>query len=212
MNVERYDYRGDINIGLYATLTSSYALVPREFDVEIEVETVESRIAGTKLIGLFTAGNENCLLVPDSVNERELEKLDQSPINYHVLESRENALGNLVLANDKGAVISQKISGKKEEIENALEVPAKVASIAGVDNPGACGVANSEGAILHRDASEKDAEKVKNALELEKIDIGTVNKGSPYIGSGLLSNNSTVLIGSDTTGPELGRIDRVLIQ
>lgn len=212
MNIEKYNYRGDINIGLYATLTSSYAVLPREFDAEIDVEKAVTRISGTRLVGLFTAGNSNCLLVPQASKERELEKLEEAGINYHVLESRENALGNLVLANDEGAVISEKLSGKKEEIEEALEVPVEVANVAGITNPGACGFANSNGVLLHRDAEEEDAENIKQALKVDKADISTVNTGSPYVGTGIVGNDSTVIIGSDTTGPELGRIDRVLVQ
>ena len=212
MNIERYNYRGDINIGLYATLTSSYAVVPREFNVELDVKKAETRISGTRLVGLFTAGNSNCLLVPQAVKERELEKLDEAGIDYHMLESRENALGNLVLANENGAVISEKLSGKKDEIEEALEVPVEVGSVAGISNPGACGFANSNGVLLHRDADDEDAEKLKNILDVEKVDISTVNTGSPYIGTGIIGSDSSIIIGSDTTGPELGRIDRVLVQ
>lgn len=212
MNIERYDYRGDINVGLYATITSEYAAVPREFKPELEVERAETRISGTRLVGLFTAGNGNCLLVPQAAKERELNKLDEAGVNYHVLESRENALGNLILANDKGAVISEKLSGKKQEIEEALEVPVTVAAVANISNPGACGYANSKGVLLHRDTEEEEAEKVRDALDVENVDIGTVNTGSPYIGTGLAGNDTTTIIGSDTTGPELGRIDRVLIQ
>ncbi|MFB6143886.1 MAG: translation initiation factor IF-6 [Candidatus Nanohaloarchaea archaeon] len=211
MNVERYNYRGDINIGLYATLTDSYAAVPIDFKAETEVEQVETRIAGTRLVGLFTAGNSNCLLVPDSAKERELEKLGDAGVEYHIIEARENALGNLILANENGAIVSEKLSGKREEISEALEVPVKIASVAGITNPGACGFANSSGVLLHRDAAGEEAETIRNALDVEKADIGTVNMGSPYIGTGIVGNNSTILMGGDTTGPELGRIDRVLV-
>lgn len=214
MLIEKYDYRGDINIGLYAIATNEYLIVPREFKEKdfFPQEAVETRIAGTRLIGLFTAGNSNCLLLPDSVKEREKKKLEKAGIPVHVIENNENALGNLILANDKGAVISEKLSDKKEEIAEALEVPVETGEIAGIANPGSCGVANKNGVLIHRDSSEEEAEHVKNVLKVDKVDISTVNMGSPYIGSGIVSNDEHFLVGSDTTGPEIGRIDRILMQ
>lgn len=214
MSIEKYNYRGDINIGLYAIATNEYLVVPREFTRKdfFPQDAVETRIAGTRLIGLFTAGNSNCLLLPDSVKDREKKKLEDAGIPVQVIENNENALGNLILANDKGAVISEKLEDQKDVIEEALDVPVEIGGIAGIANPGSCGVANKNGVLIHRDASEEEAEHVRDALKVEKVDIGTVNMGSPYIGSGIVSNDEYFLVGEDTTGPEIGRIDMVLMQ
>lgn len=214
MSIEKYKYQGDANIGFYATITDSYAVVPQKFDKEkLDVDTVvQTRISGTNMVGMFTAGNSECLLLPESVKDREKKKLEDSDINYYVLDSQENALGNIILANDKGALISPEIEDKKEEISEVLDVDVKVGKIADIPNPGVCGTVNSRGAIIHRDASEEEAEKVKDALELQDINIGTVNTGSPYIGSGVLSSNRSLVVGGDTSGPEIGRIDRVMVE
>jgi len=42
------------------------------------------------------------------------------------------------------------------------------------------------------------------------VDVGTVNLGSPLVGSGLLANSYGYLAGDETTGPELGRIEDAL--
>jgi len=213
MDIEKYNYMGNESIGFHATVTSSQAIYPPEFkrkeffDVESSAETYINR---TKLVGLFTAGNSNCILVPEETTDREREKLEEAGIDYQVLESPDNALGNLILCNDQGAYISEKLSHKQEEIEEALEVPVTVGKIAGIQNPGVCGLANEKGAVIHREASEEEAEKVKEALELEDIDIGTINLGSPYMGSGGIAVDGTVLVGENTSGPEIGRIDMTL--
>lgn len=214
MSVERYNYEGDTNIGFYATVTSEYAVYPYDFKRKefFDLPNAVTRIAGTQLVGLFTAGNSNCLLVPETVKDIEEKKLEENGINYHILETKENALGNLILVNDKGALVSERLRDQKKEIENALEVPVTVGKIAGVKNVGVCGVANENGVLLHRAASEEEAEKAMEALDVEKVDIGTINMGSPYISSGILCNDTEFLVGEDTTGPELGRIDRILIQ
>ena len=213
MEIEKYNYQGDTNVGFYATASDSHILIPRNFDHKeyFPEKSVETKIAGTNLVGLFTAGNSNCLLLPESVKEREVNKIKEAGINYHILDSIENALGNIILANDKGAVISPELEDQKEEIEEALEVTVQTGKIASIENTGVCGSANSQGAVIHRDASEKEAEHVKQALQLEDINIGTVNMGSPYIGSGVVLNNSFILTGHDTTGPEIGRLDRTLV-
>jgi translation initiation factor 6 len=41
-------------------------------------------------------------------------------------------------------------------------------------------------------------------------DIGTINYGGPLVGSGLIANDTSYIVGERTTGPELGRIDAAL--
>ncbi|MFT4869219.1 MAG: translation initiation factor 6 [Colwellia polaris] len=213
--IEKYNYEGNTTVGLYGVATNEYAVVAPEFTKKdlFEVETVvETYITQTRLVGMFTAGNSNCLLLPENVGSREKEALEEAGIPFKVIEAKGNALGNLVLANDKGAVISPKLEEQREIIEEALEVEVKVMEIAGIPNPGVCGRANSRGVLLHRAASEEDAEKAKEVLEVENVDIGTVNMGSPFIGSGLICNDNLMLTGEDSTGPEIGRIDTTLNQ
>jgi translation initiation factor 6 len=215
LTIERYDYLGNSSIGFYATVTDSHCIFPPEFkkkEVFDPENSVETFIARTRLVGLFTAGNSNCILVPETITERERDKLEESGVDFKILETKETALGNLILANDEGAVISENLRGKKSEIEDALEVPIEIGEIAGVVNPGVTAVANSRGAVIHRDADEDEAEKVKEVLQLEDIDIGTINLGSPFIGSGALANDSGILVGENTSGPEIGRIDRTMVQ
>jgi translation initiation factor 6 len=217
MEIQRYDYLGNSSIGFYATITDTQAIYAPEFKEEkkelFDVEkTAETFINRTRLVGLFTAGNSNCILIPKGATSREKDKLEEAGINFQVLETNDNALGNLILANDEGAVISEKIEEHKEEIAEALDVEVTVSKIAGIKNVGVCGEANSNGVLLHREAGEDDAEKIMKALGVEDADIGTVDMGSPYIGSGLVATDTAVLTGENTTGPEIGRIDRTLMQ
>lgn len=213
--IEKYNYEGNTTVGLYGVATNKYAVVAPEFKRkgQFDVDTViETYIAKTRLVGMFTAGNSNCLLVPENIARRERNTLNEADIPFEIIEATGNALGNLVLANDNGAIISPKLEDYKEQIEDALEVEVKVMKIAGIPNPGVCGRANSRGVLLHRAANESDAEKAKEVLDVENVDIGTVNMGSPFIGSGLICNDNLMLTGEDTTGPEIGRIDTTLNQ
>ncbi len=210
--IERYNYRGDPNTGFYATVTSGMAILPPEFKRKdfFEVDCAETFIARTRLVGMFTAGNSNAVLVPENTTERERGKLENAGIDFHVLDSRENALGNLVLANDKGVVVSSRLRDHVKEISEVLGVPAKVVDVASLSAPGVAAVTTNHGVLLHREASEEEAAAVKEALDIEDVDIGTVNMGSPYIGSGVVGTERKLLVGEDTTGPEIGRIDMTL--
>lgn len=211
--IEKYNYEGDPNIGFAATVTKEYALYPPEFkrtEFFQDKKECETFLLRTRLPGLFSAGNSNCVIVPADITDHEKKKLEESDIEFYLLESRNNALGNMILANDKGAYISPRIGDKKEEIEEALGVPVVVGEVASLPNPGSAGVTNNNGALLHREATEEEAEKVQKALGVDEIDIGTINLGSPYVGSGIVCDDENALVGEETSGPEIGRIDRTL--
>jgi Translation initiation factor 6 (eIF-6) len=159
---------------------------------------------------MFVASGPGGFLLPDVVRERELESLRDAGVDFSVMESRDTALGNLVLSNSSGAYASPALSDRQEEIEQALGVPVEFGTVGGVPSPGACGVTNERGAVLHRGASESEAEDVKEVLELEQVDIGTINTGSPFVGGGAVVQGGEVVTGENTSGPEIGRLDRTL--
>lgn len=213
MEIEKYNYTGNESIGFHATVTETQSIFPPEFKRKDRFSSDKNAVTyinRTKLVGLFTAGNSNCILVPKEITDREKDKLEDAGVNYKIINSSDNALGNLILCNDKGAFISEKLSDKKEVISEALEVPISTGKIAGISNPGVTGLANNKGAVIHREASEEDAEKLKEALNVEDVGIGSINLGSPYMGSGGLATDEMTLVGENTSGPEIGRIDRTL--
>lgn len=210
MDFNRYDFRGDPNTGMFAATNSELMLSPQGFEPDLGLETVDCRIAGTGFVGMFAASGPDGFLLPDVVRERELESLRDTGAEFSVMKSRDTALGNLVLSNSSGAYASPALSDKQQQIEEALGVPVEFGTVGGVPSPGACGVANGRGAVLHREASESEAEKVKEALGLEQVDIGTINTGSPFVGGGAVVQGEEVVTGENTSGPEIGRLDRTL--
>ena len=89
-------------------------------------------LAGTSLVGVFTAGNSNCLLLPPICFEEELEALDKLGIKYEVIQTKLTAIGNNILANDNGALINPDFEASAvKQIKEALKVPVKEATIGG---------------------------------------------------------------------------------
>jgi len=63
--------------------------------------------------------------------------------------------------------------------------------------------------LCHPQASESELETLEDHLDVY-ADLGTINYGTPLLGSGLVANDESYLVGEDTTGPELGRIEDTL--
>lgn len=207
------DFHGDANIGLFGVMTEKYAVLPDEsIDVKSFVDKVaHTTIAGTKLCGIFLAGNSHGLLVPETITERELDALKKSlrGVSICVIKSKYTALGNLVLCNDKGAVVSPLLQEHAGEISKCLGIKVSIGTFLELNIVGSLGIATNRGFLLDMYASEHDFNFAKNALGVEG-DIGTVNFGSEFVKSGILANSKGIFVGSATTGPETARIDEAL--
>ena len=71
-------------------------------------------------------------------------------------------------------------------------------------------VANNSGAVIHPEADEEDMKIFSNLLGV-KIEQSTINNGIPYLASGILANNHSIVVGSLTTGPEIMMLTRAFL-
>lgn len=212
MGLEQTDYKGNENIGFYGVVSDTYAVFTVDFKTRDLFDNhcvKDIRIGGTDLIGLFATGNSNGLVVPDLVRDHEAEQLRDSDVPFHIVEDRYTAIGNLILCNDTGCIISPHLEDHRDAIADGLDVPVETGTVAGLNIPGSCGVATNKGVLLHRDATEDELAHVEDVLGVD-ADIGSVNFGSPYVHSGILANSTDLLIGPNTTGPETQRIQDAL--
>ncbi len=221
MKVLSLNFFGDCNIGLFCKSCDSFCLInsaiPENIKKKVEdllkVRVFKLSIAETELIGLFSAFNSNGILVPKIVSEKEVEILKnigkEIGINFEILKTKYTAIGNLIICNDKGAVISKLLNKREKKIiEDCLGVEAVYSKIAGLNIPGSCGLATNKGCLLHRDATQEEIEIVQDFLKVE-VGIGTVNFGSPFVSSGIISNSYGIIVGEKTTGAEIARIMEV---
>ena len=70
-------------------------------------------------------------------------------------------------------------------------------------------VATNKGLLCHPKVTEKEKKQLIDVFDVEVM-IGTVNHGFPMIGSGLVANSKGAIIGNQTTGIEMGRIEEAL--
>jgi translation initiation factor 6 len=206
------------NIGLYMLATDEYCLVPdyieekygKELREIFEVDVIPTRIAGTNLIGVFASGNSRGVVVPWIAADEEVDTLKEAGIKVLKVYDRTTALGNLIAANDRGAVISDAVSDRAaKEIGEFLDIKWKRMSLAGMEVVGAALVATNKGFVAHPSISEMEMEELKKLFEVEGI-TSTVNFGDPFVRTGIVANSKAVLVGEDTSPVELMRIESVL--
>jgi len=218
--IEKMSLGGTPFIGIVSFTTEDFTIARTDVK-EDKIDTISSvlgtkvlqtTIARTDLVGIFLAGNKNGILVPTLIEERELDAIDDAfSCNVMSLDTKFTALGNLILTNDKGCVISPVLSPLKEDISSFLGVEVEEGIIGGYKNVGSVAVATNKGCLVHPDASPEKIEWLKDILKVP-VDHSTANKGVGYIGGCMAANSKGVVVGDFSTGPELGRIDDVLME
>ncbi len=217
--MQRLAFAGSAYVGVFARATDSCVLVRPDVDDdtvadltdELEVPAVQTTVGGSSTVGALATGNENGLLVSSRVLEYERERLEEEvDLPVAELPGNVNAAGNVVLANDYGAYVHPDLTREAiQVVKDTLEVPVERGDRAGVRTVGTAAVATNRGVLCHPKATDEELDFLEDALDV-RADVGTVNYGAPLVGSGLLANDSGYVVGEETTGPELGRIEDAL--
>ncbi len=203
-------------IGVFATCTDNIALVPpmtkldicARIEKSLDVRVVETLVNGSVVVGALSRGNSNGFLFSYGTNTRELQKL--TGVRIETLPDRLNAVGNIVLANDSVSLVHPELSDRAiEAISRTLNVEVYRGTIAGIKNVGMAGVVTNKGLLVHPRVTSSEREILEKIFELP-VSIGTTNFGTQMLGSGILANSNGYLAGSETRGPELGRIEEAL--
>jgi translation initiation factor 6 len=161
------------------------------------------------LIGALLAGNSNGMAVADIATESDIDALTAYG-DVVVMEGGVNTAGNLLLANEQGCVASPSIpQDGLEVLAEVLGVDIIATTIGGQDVVGSLGVVNDQGVLLHPDVAPDEVLLIEEILGVPPM-VGTVSFGSPYVGAGICASNNGALAGSETTGPELNRIEDAL--
>lgn len=213
----RVNINGSTVVGIFAASTDELVLVPH--DIEDAVCSVLSEslgatvtktlINGSSVLGALVRGNSHGFIVTRHALDEELEEM-RNYTRVERLPSSMTAVGNIVLANDSAALVNPELSEKAVEvIGNTLGVDVYRGTIGGLKTVGMAGVATNKGLLVHPKVTATELARLEEIFNLP-VDIGTVNFGSPLVGSGILANSRGYVAGSDTTGPELGRIEDAL--
>lgn len=207
------------SIGVYSLATEKLVIVPTAVPHKkaqriaewLKVNLAYTSVSNSILAGAFACGNSNGILLPTSICEEEL-AIIRSVFNgsVTVMETKKTAYGNLVLANDFGAAVDPRLKEPViKQIGDTLGVEVVKAEIAGLPYVGSLGVATNKGVLVHP-LLKDDERKALESIFKVPVDVGTVNCGIPYVGTGLIANSHAAVAGSLTTGPEMFIIGNAL--
>ena len=220
MDIVKYDVYRQPNIGIYINVNDTIGLVPMGFAETkanklaeyLNIEILYTAIANTRLIGTLSVMNNKGVLLPSTAYQDEYDYLkNETDLEVGVLDTKFNALGNIICANDKGAIVSPALS--KEDckvIADVMSVEVLQKKIAGSHLSGVSLKANNTGGVIHPEAEEKDIEIIADFLSVN-IEQTSINGGVPYVTSGILANNHCIVVGSMTSGSEIMNLTRAFL-
>jgi translation initiation factor 6 len=210
---------GSASIGVYSLANDKFIVIPpmvplikAERTAEwLKVQLVHTSIGGSVLAGALACANSNGILLPNSIRDEELAAIQAVfEGDITVMETKKTAYGNLVLANDNGAVVDPRFKDSEiMQIADTLGVEVIPGEIAGLPYVGSLAVATNKGVLAHPLLGAEERKLLEDILKVP-VDVGTVNCGIPYVGTGLMGNSHAAVAGSMTTGPEMFIIGNAL--
>nr|ABZ09281.1 putative eIF-6 family protein [uncultured marine crenarchaeote HF4000_APKG7F11] len=217
MDIIKYDVYSGPNIGIFTSVNDKFVFIPNGFAKTkaenlaryLQTEYLMTPVANTRLLGILMVLNNHGILLPKTSSPEEIANLRKcTDLNVKILDTKYNALGNLICVNDKGGVISPIIEKEFiKEIEDVLDIEVIQKRIAGFHQVGAVMEANNLGGIIHPEADEEDIKNFSNVLGVN-IEPATINGGIPFVSSGMLANSNAVVVGNLTNGPEIMMLTR----
>ncbi len=210
---------GSPSIGVYSLATENIVMIPRmvpqkkaqEVADWLKVKLAYTTISGSVLAGSLVCANSNGMLLSNSVREEELSAI-RSVFDGTItlMETKKTAFGNLILATDKGAVADPRFKeATLKQIAETLGVEVLQTEIAGLPYVGSLATATNKGVLAHPQLKDEERKILEQAFKVP-VDVGTINCGIPYVGTGLIANSHAAVAGSMTTGPEMFIIGNAL--
>jgi len=214
-----FDVFGNASIGVYSLVNDRIAIIPpqvpeskrQKVEEWLKVKVVATTVGKSVVTGALACSNSNGVILPPFAQEEEIEAIKSaSDLNVTVMDTKKTAYGNLVLANDHGAVADPRLKrGVVNKIEDTLGVEVVSNEIAGLPYVGSLATATNKGVLAHPMLKEEERKILKDVLKVH-VDVGTINCGIPYVATGLLGNSNGAVAGVLTTGPEMFIIGQAL--
>ena len=217
MHAEKVLVEGNAFPGLFARSSDKITLtgmVPEKFASSME-RVLKTRVAriglcGSSLCGIFSVINSTGIIVPHLALSSEIAQLKKLGLNVLALKGRHSAVGNNLIANDRGAIANPRMDKKTLKLAaDALGVEITQMEIAGHQTVGSVCIATNRGFLAHHNTRDDELEKIESALRV-KGGIGTLDMGVPFVGLCAVANSSGFVVGEPTSGFELARMDEAL--
>ena len=217
MGIYKYAFYKSPNIGIFVKCNDTSLMLPLGFastksDVLLKYLEISKpifiSIAGTRLLGPMMVMNNKGILVSSIASDDEINIIkNQSKLNVERLRSKYTAIGNLIAANDYGAIVSPLCSDVIKQVSDVLDVQAISIGVSDLSQTGSIVVITNKGGVIHPGATETEIKTISDILNVN-LEPVTINGGIPYLASGIIANSKSVIVGNLTTGPELIMLSR----
>ncbi len=214
--VKRLDIHKNPFIGLFFSCSEN-VLIYSPFLQSESVEKIKSvlkpdrsccvSVGSSHLTGLFTVLNSHGVVVPEFIEENEMKKIErETGLKVCTVESRFSAVKNNVLANDEAGLVNQRVSKTQREIiAKCLGVGVEPKRISGLSTVGAINLVTNNGLIGYNNASDAELHVLSQFFNVPVV-RSTCNFGTSAVGLGVVANCHGALVGSASTGFELGNV------
>ena len=207
------------NIGIFLKANDKFLLVPKglaesktsKLASDLGVSICYASIAGSRLLGALSAMNNNGLILSRLAEPEEIREIASATgLNVARLDSKFTAMGNLITANDKRAIVSPLLDSRAmSQVQDVLGTEVQRMAIREYAQVGALVVTTNRGAAIYPKLEEDEASRIGEILGVEAYPT-SVNGGVPFVASGIVANARNAVVGNLTTGPELVFITRAL--
>jgi translation initiation factor 6 len=219
MGLHLVDIYRSPNIGVFLKANDRSLLVPKglastksnRLSQDLDVTAIPASIGESRLLGPLVVMNGNGAIVSRLAEQGEMAEIASGAgINVARLESRFTSAGNLVAANDKFALVSPVLEPKAvQQVRDVLGTEVERMAMGEFYQVGALVVATNGGVAVYPGLSEDEVSRIAEMFGVDAYPT-SVNRGVPFVASGLVANSKNAIVGSQTTGPELVFITRAL--
>jgi translation initiation factor 6 len=219
MGLHLIDIYRSPNIGVFLKGNDRYLLVPKglaqtksdKLCASLQVAAVPASIGESRLLGALASMNSNGLLVSRLAEDSEIREIKVATgMNVSRLDSKLTAVGNLVAANDRCALVSPVLDGRAlSQVRDVMGTEVERTPIGEYHQVGSLVVATNNGAAVYPGLDEKEVGRIGAMLGVDAYPT-SVNSGVPFVASGIIANSRNAVVGTQTTGPELVFITRAL--
>lgn len=217
MQLKKIKILGSNYIGLFSITNDDLCFVPNNIDNKTEkiiqktldVKTIKTSIYDSSLLAVFARMNNKEIFLPSFVTSKELNKIEKE-IKVRIINT-EQAIGNLIELNDNALLVSKTI--QKNTLTQLEKTNLKIlqTNIAKTDAIGSTILITNKAFLISTNATTEEIKKIQEILNI-KGGSSTANTGDPLIRNSVMANTKGILVGEQTTGHEMNRIEEALNQ
>lgn len=199
------------NIGLFLYSNDKFAIAGnnftekqiKEIEKNLDVPAYQTTILGTDLIGVFTAGNNEKLIIPEIYDYEKsvFEEISQKhEIEVIEVNDKVNTFGNSLLLTNDNVIIGKEVNkALKEKIEKKTKMKTMLMENSEYSGAGTVLIHANDKLFASQALNENDVKEFAEQI----VGVGSINSGSNFISSGVVANKNGIIMGSSSSTVEI---------